>query len=81
MLSRGSKVGLVRQSFSLYDMDGLLREAGAERVSEDASKKLAEFLEDDAKRILFKAGVYAKHAGRKNIMKKDVVLAAKHSRE
>ncbi|MFH1056294.1 MAG: histone [Candidatus Micrarchaeota archaeon] len=58
-------------------MDGLFREAGAQRVSEDASRKLAEVLEDDAKEMLLKAGVFAKYAGRKWISKKDVVLASK----
>ena len=63
--------------FSLYEMDAIFRSAGAERVSEEASKKLAELLQDDAKQILFKASIYAKHAGRKHVTKKDVLLAAK----
>ena len=67
-----------RQAFSLFDIDGFFRNAGAPRVTEDASRKLAEVLEDDAKDILTRARVYAKHAGRKGISKKDVVLAAKH---
>ena len=68
----------MRAVFSLYEMDELLREAGADRVSEDASKKLAELLEDNAKQILLKAKVYAKHAGRRHVTKKDIQLAFKH---
>ena len=68
----------MRQAFSLFDIDGFFREAGAPRVSEGASRKLAEVLEDNAREILFKAGVYAKHAHHKGINKKDVLLAAKH---
>jgi len=69
--------GLVKTSFSLFEMDELLRQAGARRVNEEASRKLAEVLEDNAKEILFKAGIYAKHAGRRYIAKKDILLASK----
>ncbi len=62
--------------FSLYDADKLLRQAGAERVDEKASKKLCELLEDSGKEIMLKARVYARHAGRKEITKNDVFLAA-----
>lgn len=62
--------------FSLYDADKLLRHAGAERVDENASKKLCELLEDSGKEIMLKARVYARHAGRKEIVRKDILLAA-----
>jgi len=62
--------------FSLYDADKLLRQAGAERVDEKASKKLCELLEDSGKEIMLKARVYARHAGRKQITREDVLLAA-----
>lgn len=66
------------KAFSLFEMDSLLRSAGAQRVGEDASKKLAEILEDDAKEILWQAELLAKHARRRNITKKDIVLAFRH---
>ena len=74
------EVGLLvlRQVFSLFDMDGFFRNAGAMRVNEEASRKLAEVLEDNGKEIMVKARIYAKHAGRRSITKKDVMLAAKH---
>ncbi len=62
--------------FTLYDMDRIIRSAGAERVGEDASRKLSEVLEDSAEKILFKAKQLARHAGRKNIKKEDIVLAS-----
>lgn len=69
---------MASRSFSLFEMDSLIRSAGAERVAEGASVKLAELLEDDAKRILGKAKVFAKHAKRKSITRKDILLACKH---
>ncbi|MEM4255474.1 MAG: histone [Candidatus Norongarragalinales archaeon] len=65
------------KAFALFEMDFLLRSVGAQRVDENASRKLAEILEDDGKAILHKARILARHAGRKNITKKDVALAAK----
>ncbi|MBI5228733.1 NFYB/HAP3 family transcription factor subunit [Candidatus Micrarchaeota archaeon] len=64
--------------FPLLDIDKIIREAGAERVDERASMKLSEILEDNAKELIQKARLFAKHAGRKSITKKDVLLAASH---
>jgi len=61
---------------SLFDSDAFLRAAGAERVGEDASRKLVELLEDSADRIIFQAKILAGHAGRKSITKDDIRLAA-----
>lgn len=57
-------------------MDVLLRKAGAERVGEDASVKLAELLEDVAGTVVFKARVIARHANRNYITRNDIMLAA-----
>ena len=62
--------------FSLFDMDGLIRSAGAERVDEHASRKLSEILEDSAKQLMHRARVLATYAGRKDITREDIVLAA-----
>ncbi|MCX6767685.1 MAG: NFYB/HAP3 family transcription factor subunit [Candidatus Micrarchaeota archaeon] len=59
----------------LYDMDRIIREAGAERVGEDASKKLSEVLEDSANEIIIRARQLARYAGRKNIRREDILLA------
>lgn len=61
---------------SLFDMDVFLRNAGAERVGEDASVKLAELLEDVGKDIVFRAKVIARHANRNYVTRQDVLIAA-----
>ncbi len=65
-------------AFQLYDMDKIIRSQGAERVGEDASQRLAQLLTDQAEEILFKAKILARHAGRKDIKKEDVLLAARN---
>lgn len=63
------------------DVERLIRKAGAQRVSEDAGEKLAEFLEDKAIEIIEKAITIARHArGRKakklKLTAEDIFLAA-----
>ncbi len=58
-----------------WDVEKLIRDAGAERVSEDATEKLVEILEDEAKEIIHKARVYALYAKRKVIRPEDIELA------
>ncbi len=60
----------------MFDMDDLLRSAGAQRVSECASVKLGEILEDEGKLLLYQARIIARHAGRKDVTANDVRLAA-----
>lgn len=62
--------------FSLLDMDYFLRQAGAERVEEEASRKLSEILEDAGKDLMHRARQLAYYAGRKKITKEDIRLAA-----
>lgn len=54
-----------------------MRNAGADRVSEDAVIALATILEDVAEEISEDAIAIAKHAGRKTIMADDIRLAKK----
>jgi len=54
----------------------IVRKAGAERVSEDASQELARLLEDYGTKIARKAVSLAKHAGRKKVKREDVTEAA-----
>ena len=58
-------------------VDKLIRKAGAERVSEDASKELAKILEQEGIELAREAVSLAEHAGRKTVKKEDVVLAVK----
>jgi len=53
----------------------LIKKAGAERVSEDAAKALAEYLIDTGFEIAQESVKLARHAGRKTVKKADVELA------
>ncbi len=58
-------------------IDRLIRKAGAERVSEEAAKVLAEYLEEYAIELSKKSVEYARHAGRKTVKAEDIKLAIK----
>jgi histone H3/H4 len=53
----------------------IMKNAGAERVSEEASQELVRLLEDYGEKIAKKAVALAKHAGRKTVKVEDVVEA------
>jgi histone H3/H4 len=59
----------------LARVEKLIRKAGAERVSKDASKELALMLEEHALEVAAKAVKLAKHAGRKTVTEEDIRLA------
>jgi DNA-binding protein len=61
----------------LAAMEKVLRDAGAERVSDKAKAALKNSVEDIAEEIAVQAVKLAKHAGRKTVKEKDVKLAAK----
>ncbi len=54
----------------------LIRNAGANRISEDACEALAEVLEEYGLDISTEAIKLAKHAGRKTVKAVDIKLAA-----
>lgn len=59
-------------------MADILRMAGAERVSDDAAKAMAEVMMDKASELSRDAVRLAKHAGRKTVKRVDIDLARKN---
>ena len=65
-----------RNYFSLFEMDAVLHHAGAERVDEKASIKLREKLEDMGIEVVTRPKILARHAGRREVTRQDILLAA-----
>jgi len=53
----------------------MIRNAGAERLSEDASQALTAVLEEYGEKVAAKSVRLAKHAGRKTVKAEDVLEA------
>ncbi|MCK5322238.1 MAG: NFYB/HAP3 family transcription factor subunit [Candidatus Aenigmarchaeota archaeon] len=62
---------------ALAPMERILKNAGAERVSESAAKRFAEVVEGLAQEIGEGAAKLSKHAGRKTVKREDIRLAKK----
>ena len=56
-------------------VEKIIREAGADRVSDGAAMQLAEILEKIGLEVSAKAIKFAKHAGRKTVTEADIKLA------
>lgn len=61
----------------LAAMEKVLKNSGAERVSDKAKAALKEVIEDISEEIAQNAVRYALHAGRKTVKARDIKLAAK----
>lgn len=61
----------------LAAMERILKQAGAERVSDKAKNALKEVVEEIVEKISKDAIRYAEHAGRKTVKSEDIKLALK----
>lgn len=62
-------------------VERLIREAGAERVADDAAAELGKELERIGAEIAEAANKFAKHAGRKTVVAEDIKLAVESARK
>jgi histone H3/H4 len=68
---------MVELDFSLIAMHRIIKKAGAERVSDGATKELRLVLEEVGLRISKEALDFTKHAGRKTVRGEDVQIAVR----
>ena len=66
-----------KRSIPLASMEKILKNCGADRVSDRAKQALKDVLEEKAEEIGLIAVKLASHAGRKTIKSSDIKLAAK----
>jgi histone H3/H4 len=66
---------MTEYDMSIAPMHRIIKKAGAERVSEEASLALRDALEDIGVRIAREALDFTKHAGRKTVKADDIQIA------
>ena len=68
---------MTKKLLPLAAMEKILKQAGAERVSDKAKEELKTFLEEVGEEIASSAVRLANHAGRKTVKSGDIKLASK----
>ena len=68
---------MAKRDLQLAPMHRIIKNAGAERVSDDAAKELRIVLEDVGLKIAQDALDFTKHANRKTVKAEDIKIAAK----
>jgi DNA-binding protein len=63
----------------LAAMEKILKQAGAERVSDNAKVALKDVMEEIAEKIAVSSVRFAEHAGRKTVKEGDIKLASKQN--
>lgn len=67
---------MVQRTIPVAVMEKIMKEAGADRVSDKAKIELKKILEEKAEKIAKDAVAYSSHAGRRTIKASDIRLAA-----
>lgn len=64
-------------SFTLAPLRRMIKKHGARRVSDEAAKALAAFLEEEVRKLALESAKIAKHSDRTTVLRRDVKLARK----
>lgn len=70
---------MTKRLLPLAAMEKILKQCGAERVSDKAKAAMKDVVEDKAEKIAETAVRLANHAGRKTVKANDIKLAVKES--
>jgi DNA-binding protein len=68
---------MVKRGIPLAALERLLKQAGAQRVSDKAKEVLRDRLEQEGEQIAIAAIRFTQHAGRKTVKAGDIKLASK----